>query len=230
MDKKYSQVIWLGLLVFYIVAFIKIDYWRKAAYGGDSWGYYVHLPATFIYHDLGDYTQSFEAVKKYDASLPDPKIDKYGVRPTPIGKFAVKYSQGLALLFVPFFAAAHLFCRLTAVYPADGFSLPYMLANGLAVLFYVFLGLFYLKKLLNRFYTEGVAWTIILTLAVATNLFYFTTYNIVMSHAPLFSCYCFLLFQNSNGFVRHPSVQLLSYAIDSEVVKTYRALQAVLPF
>ena len=103
MDKRFSQGIWLGIFIFYIAAFIKIDYWQKAAYGGDSWGYYVHLPATFIYHDVGDYTKSFEAVKKYDATLPDPKVDKYGVRPTPIGKFAVKYSHGLAFLLLPFF-------------------------------------------------------------------------------------------------------------------------------
>ena len=203
MGKSFSQLVWLGLLLFYIISFIKMDYWRKAAYGGDSWGYYVHLPATFIYHDIGDYSKSFEAVKKYETSLPDPKIDKYGVRPTPIGKFAVKYSHGFALLLLPFFAAAHLFCSLTAVYPADGFSLPYMLANGLAVLFYVFLGLIILKKLLNRYFTEGVVWTIILTLTVATNLFYFSTYNSIMSHAPLFACYCFLMYA-TDSFYRTP--------------------------
>lgn len=211
MSKRFSQVIWLSLLVFYIISFIKIDYWRKAAYGGDSWGYYVHLPATFIYHDIGDYSKSFESVKKYDETLPDPKIDKYGVRPTPIGKFAVKYSHGMALLLLPCFALAHLFCSVSSVYPADGFSLPYMLANGLGVLFYVFLGLFYLKKLLNRYFTdgtsrygrEGVVWAIILTLTVATNLFYFTTYNSVMSHAPLFACYCFLMYA-TDSFYRSP--------------------------
>ncbi len=203
MSKRFSQVIWLSLLIFYIISFIKIDYWRKAAYGGDSWGYYVHLPATFIYHDIGDYSKSFEAVKKYDETLPDPKVDKYGVRPTPIGKFAVKYSHGMALLLLPFFALAHLFCNVSSLYPADGFSLPYMLANGLAVLFYVFLGLFYLKKLLNRYFTEGVVWTIILTLTVATNLFYFSTYNSVMSHAPLFACYCFLMYA-TDSFYRTP--------------------------
>lgn len=203
MQKTLSRLIWLGIFVFYILSFIKLDYWRKAAYGGDSWGYYVHLPATFIYHDIGDYTQSFEAVKKYDASLPDPKIDKYGVRPTPNGLFAVKYSHGLAVLLLPFFAGAHLFCQLTSMYPADGFSAPYMLANGLAVLFYVFLGLIFLKKLLNRFFTERVVWAVVLTLVVATNLFYFTTYNSIMSHAPLFACYCLLLFA-TDSFYRSP--------------------------
>ncbi len=200
MKKTLSSFIWLSLFVFYILSFYKTDYWRKAAFGGDSWGYYVHLPATFIYHDIGDYTKSYEAVKKYDASQPDPKVDKYGVRPTPIGKFAVKYSHGLAILFLPFFAVAHLFCKITMLYPADGFSLPYMLGNGFAVLFYVFLGLFFLKKLLNRFFTEGVTWAVILSISVATNLLYFTTYNSIMSHAPLFAFYCFLLFATDSFY------------------------------
>ncbi|MBL7817554.1 MAG: hypothetical protein JNL70_21290, partial [Saprospiraceae bacterium] len=198
-----NRLLWASLILFYIAAFIQIDYWRKAAYGGDSWGYYVHLPATFIYQDIGDYSKSFEAVKQYDANLPDPKVDKYGVRPTPIGKFAVKYSHGLAVLFLPFFIVAHVFCKWTGLYPTDGFSMPYMLANGVAVLFYVFLGLFFLKKLLNCYFTEGVTWAIVFTLAVATNLFYFATYNSIMSHAPLFACYCFLLF-TTDSFYRSP--------------------------
>jgi hypothetical protein len=204
MNKLFTRLMWFSIFSFYILSFIKIDYWRKAAYGGDSWGYYVHLPATFIYHDIGDYSKSFEAVKKYDANLPDPKVDKYGVRPTPIGKFAVKYSHGMAALLLPFFAVAHVFCKLTALYPADGFSLPYMLSNGLAVLFYVFLGLIFLKRLLNRHFTEGVTWAVILSLTVATNLFYFTTYNSIMSHAPLFACYCFLLFA-TDSFYQSPN-------------------------
>jgi hypothetical protein len=200
---RLNSFIWLSLLAFYLLSFYKTDYWRRAAFGGDSWGYYVHLPATFIYHDVGDYTKSYEAVKKYDAAQPDPKVDKYGVRPTPTGKFAVKYSHGLAILFAPFFAIAHGFCSLTKLYPADGFSPPYMLANGFAVLFYVFLGLFYLKRLLNRFFTEGVVWAVVLSISVATNLLYFTTYNSIMSHAPLFACYCFLLFA-TDSFYRSP--------------------------
>lgn len=203
MQHRLSSFIWFFIFGFYILSFYKTDYWRRAAFGGDSWGYYVHLPATFIYHDIGDYTKSYQAVKKYDASQPDPKVDKYGVRPTPIGKFAVKYSHGLAILFAPFFAIAHTFCKITALYPADGFSLPYMLGNGLAVLFYVFLGLFYLKKLLSRFFTEGAAWAVILSVSVATNLLYFTTYNSIMSHAPLFACYCFLLYA-TDTFYRSP--------------------------
>ncbi len=200
---RFNSFIWLSLFVFYALSFYKTDYWRRAAFGGDSWGYYVHLPATFIYHDIGDYSKSYEAVKKYDATQPDPKVDKYGVRPTPIGKFAVKYSHGLAILFVPFFATAHLFCIITNHYPADGFSEPYMLSIGLAVLFYVFLGLFYLKKVLKRYFTEGVSWAVILSVSVATNLLYFTTYNSIMSHAPLFACYCFLLFA-TDSFYRSP--------------------------
>jgi hypothetical protein len=45
-------------------------------------------------------------------------------------------------------------------YPADGFSLPYQLAIGLASLFYLFLGLFYLRKLLQKLFKDDLAATI----------------------------------------------------------------------
>ena len=204
MQKGLSKALWFFIFTFYIAAFFHINYWQKAAYGGDSWGYYVHLPATFIYNDIGDYDKSFAAVKKYAPYQPNPKDDQYGVRPTPIGRFADKYSHGMAYLLLPFFAAAHLFCKITALYPADGFSMPYMLGIGLAVLFYVFSGLFLLKRLLNRYFTEGVVWATVFSLAIATNLLYFSAYNSIMSHGPLFACYCFLLYA-TDTFYRSPS-------------------------
>ena len=78
-----SKIFWIGISVFYLSAFFQLGYWKKAAFGGDPFGYYVHLPATFIHQDVGDYSKSFEAVKKYDFGLPDPKVDKYGIKPKP---------------------------------------------------------------------------------------------------------------------------------------------------
>ena len=74
----------------------------------------------------------------------------------------------------------------------------------LAVLFYVLSGLMVLKRLLNRYFTEGVAWATVFSLAIATNLLYFSTYNSIMSHGPLFACYCFLLYA-TDTFYRSPS-------------------------
>ncbi len=192
------------ITLFYLVAFYKCHYWQQAAYNGDSWGYYAHLPATFIYGDVGNYEQTINAVKKYAPGLPDPRVDKYGVRPTPTGKYAIKYSQGLAVLWLPFFAVAHFFCTTTHFYTADGFSAPYMLLVGLSVIFYVLLGLWFLWKVLLRYFDEKVVLMTLLALSLGTNLFYFTVYNNLMSHALLFSLYCCLIYA-TDSFYRSPS-------------------------
>ena len=203
-NRHSSKIFWIGISVFYLISFFQLDYWKKAAYGGDPFGYYVHLPATFIHHDVGDYAKSFEAVKKYDAGLPDPKVDKYGIRPTPSGKYAVKYSLGMAYLLSPFFLMAHIYCVSSSAFPADGFSLPYMLSLGLGVLFYVGLGLMLLVKVLRRYFTEGVVISVVLTLTLATNLLYFTVYNNLMAHAPLFAVYALLIYA-TDSFYQNPN-------------------------
>ena len=75
-----------SLLIIYLFAFYKCDNWYKEACGGDPLGYYAHLPATFIYEDVGDYSKTFAIIKQYDRNAVDPKADIYGVRQTPAGK------------------------------------------------------------------------------------------------------------------------------------------------
>jgi hypothetical protein len=199
-----KRFFFIFIALFYFIAFYKCNYWQQAAYNGDSWGYYAHLPATFIYGDVGNYEQTINAVKKYAPGLPDPRVDKYGVRPTPTGKYAIKYSQGLAVLWLPFFAVAHFFCKMTGFYAADGFSAPYMLLVGLSVIFYVLLGFWFLWQVLIRYFDEKIVLMTLLALSLGTNLFYFTVYNNLMAHALLFSAYCCLIYA-SDSFYRSPS-------------------------
>ena len=196
--------IFICIGIIYVFAFYKCDNWHKAAYGGDSWGYYAHLPATFIYGDVGDYGKTIAKVLEYDPGMQDHRIDKYGVRPTPSGKYAIKYSHGMALLWLPFFTIAHFFCKISNFYPADGFSKPYMLMVGLSMIFYVLIGLHFLWKVLARYFEQKVVFFTIISISLATNLFYFTVYNNLMSHAMLFAIYCGLIYA-TDSFYRMPS-------------------------
>ena len=193
-----------SLLIIYLFSFYKCDNWYKEACGGDPLGYYAHLPATFIYEDVGDYSKTFAIIKQYDRNAVDPKADIYGVRQTPAGKYAIKYSHGMALMWLPFFAIAHLFCKISSFYPADGFSSPYMLMVGLSVIFYVLLGLHFLWKILAHYFEQKIVFFTIISIALATNLFYFTVYNNMMSHAILFAIYCGLIYA-TDSFYKTPS-------------------------
>lgn len=139
---------WLFLCLFagYLFAFVQIGQWKISIYGGDSWGYYAHVPASFIYHDVGDYDKTIKAIQVYNPSQ-KPKEDLYGVRPAPTGQYAIKYSLGFAYLLAPAFFIAHSYCRLTGHFLADGFSPPpYALLNCLSVLLFAFIGLHFLFK------------------------------------------------------------------------------------
>jgi len=117
-----------------------------------------------------------------------------------------KYSPGISILLCPFFLLALLSAKLGG-FAADGYSKIFQFTIAFAVLFYVWLGLVFLKRLLNRY--NYVPWlvslTIILTL-FGSNLYScaITSYSPSYAHCYLFflvSLFCYqatLLFNNNN--------------------------------
>jgi hypothetical protein len=180
------------LSLFYLVSLGYSERSRASLDGSDSWGYYVHLPAAFLYHDTGEYSKTIAAWQSNYANKPDPRKDAYGIRPTPTGKFAVKYPIGLAILESPFFLAAHVFCLLGGG-PADGFSAPYSWAIALSSLFFAILGLFFLYKSLRFYFKEKVSLFAIATIGLGTNLFFFVAYTPGMAHPVAFCLVAYLL-------------------------------------
>lgn len=125
-------------------------------------GYYVYLPAAFIYHD---FTFSFfnEVSKKYYYPSYNPPTGNFinafdGIRVN-------KYFPGVSLLWMPFFLLAHLLALLFH-FPADGYSDVYQYAIGVAGVFYTYLGLKFTKKILSHFeipsFIQSITLTIIL--------------------------------------------------------------------
>jgi len=199
----------------YALAFFYFGQWKSVFYRSDAWGYYLHLPATLIYQDGGDYSVSIAAWRTYNPSDPDPRADKYGLRPSPTGKTVNKYPVGVALLQSPFFALAHAWCLITRQFPADGFSRPYLLLAGLSTLFYALLGLFFLEKTLRRYFSETVVRWTVGTIAFATNLFFFSTFSVGMAHPYLFFGFALLIWatqrwyesrETKNQVLLHPAI------------------------
>jgi hypothetical protein len=148
--------LFLGFLLSVLIVFFSSrelnSPWHRFI-AGDGFGYYAYLPAKFIYADTNYEFKWFNKVyDKYYAVKTNSSADENFLVKYKDRKIN-KYYQGLSLLWLPFFAIAH----LSAVffdYPTDGFSLPYQLAIGFASLFYLFMGLFYLRKLLLKMYAE----------------------------------------------------------------------------
>lgn len=159
----------------------------EATLAWDVSGYYLYLPALFIYHDLEQVAFLPEIIEKYQPSFsPDQAF------PIENGNQVMKYSAGMAVLYAPFFAIGHVAAKLTG-YPADGFSLPYQAAIHLGGVLAAILGLFFLRKTLLRYFPERtVGWTLLL-IALGTNFFNYATFDAANAHCWLFMLLALLM-------------------------------------
>jgi hypothetical protein len=148
----------------------------------DKAGYYVYLPAFFIYN--------FQAEK-----LP-PGIDTAtgGGFAIQNGKIRTKYTYGVAFMQSPFFISCHLFSKNFG-YPGDGFSLPYHKAIDVAAVTYSLLALLFLYLFLTRYLGKKVSVLTVFCLYIGTNIFYYSIFETGMSHVYsffLFSCFLYM--------------------------------------
>ncbi len=157
----------------------------------DVMGYYMYLPATFIYDDI----------KIKDKQWVDDVIEKY--KPTSTfyqavkqddGSWVLRYTSGLALVSSPFFFAGHSAAKIMG-YPQDGFSLPYQWAMVIGALFYSLLGLWLCRQLLLHFFDDKLVALLLLILVAGTNYFQIVVYAGTMPHSYLFTFYAILLLQ-----------------------------------
>lgn len=167
-----------GILAIFIVMIwvnFNIKRWKEAnVIDWDVTSYYGYLPAVFIHHDL-----------KLDFT--DADIDGYKNRhqfwpeTAPNGGKVIKTTMGMAILYAPFFFVAHTMATLKD-YETDGFSEPYEKYIHLSSLFYLILGLIFLRKVLMRFFNDWVVMMTLIFITIGTNLFFYTTTEAAMSH------------------------------------------------
>ncbi len=148
----------------------------------DVVSYYAWLPAAWIYQDV-----YFDFVQ----TLPPDFEGRIWVHPTPAGYHSPKMTMGLALLWTPFFALAHL-AASAGLAQATGYSTPYAAGIFLAALFYLFFGLWFLRKLLLEFFSDTVTSLVMGLVLLATNLMYYVVSEPGMSH--VYSFFLFSLF------------------------------------
>jgi len=135
------------------------------------------LPAAFIYDDL-----SLEFLKEGG-----DKLGKhFWGKESPTGKVVIITSYGMSVLYFPFFIAADSVADLFG-YPADGYSKPYCFALVMSSIFYLLIGIIFLRKLLLKYFSNlVVAITLIITV-LTTNLLWYVTSEATMSHVYSFA-------------------------------------------
>ena len=192
-----SPLFWVLFICCAISLSANIRYrWRGKAknevIASDGIGYYSYLPATFIYND-----PTFSYYKDINRKYKDN--DQNGPFMTMVDdKLLNKYYYGEALMVAPFFAGAHLYGNLFNL-DNDGFAPHYQIAVGLACLFWVMIGLYYLAKYLANFVSPRTAAITSGLIYGGSNLFYYTIFEPSASHPYSFTLVaCFIYFAHKS--------------------------------
>lgn len=178
-------------IVFVVITILSItnNLGRWKAEGGviihDVYAYYAYLPATFIYHDLKlDFVENSHHNGQF---ILWPKI-------TEDGNKIFTSSMGMAFLYLPFFLPAHVYAAATDFAP-NGYSEPYKFALMFSSVFFLIIGLIYLRKLLRKYFSDLVTAVVIIVIPLSTNMLWYTVVESAMTHVYNFSLITIFLYQ-----------------------------------
>jgi hypothetical protein len=141
----------------------------------DAAGYYVYLPATFIYQwDMHKIAGGMDTLTGRGFTLDTAKEVIF-----------TKYTSGVAFLQLPFFGLTHLYCQLSGT-KADGFTQPYVNSLLFSGVFYMLAGLFLLCKVLQAYYSKTASILASIALVACTNLYFYGIEHPGISHVYTF--------------------------------------------
>ncbi len=170
----------------------------ESSFGYDAFTYYGYLPAAFIYKDLKKQRFVDSIMDKY-RFIPNHKPFVHEKSGNPV----FTYSSGLALVYLPAFALAHVLAEPLG-FPADGFSLPYQVIIQFWSILGVLVGLWYYRKLLRRYFSDSTAAWLLILLVFGTNFLNYTGIDVTLTHSWLFSFFVGLMLA-SDQYYRNPS-------------------------
>lgn len=188
---KYA--LFICFFVVTVTAFKFYPKWEKkgteATLSWDASGYYMYLPAIFIYDDIKKCNFKDSILQKYQ---PTPDFQQAFFHEKS-GNYVMKYSSGLALVSLPFFAVGHWWASTSDIYAADGFSYPYQISIGVGFLLFSLVGLYFLRRVLLKFYKDKTVAILLLVYVFGTNYINYAAVDQAMTHSTLFTIYALLL-------------------------------------
>ncbi len=235
--KKITGNVFNGVIVkyatFLIAALVLFYSWQHGRYNGnyinsDGKGYYAYLTAIFIYQDL-DYNFIDEYEMKYYAP------GSYFNFKREIGDDVANVTfAGVAVLWVPFFLVAHV-SSMVMGYPTDGYAPLYQYAIGFAAVFYLFLALWGIKKLLELYSVKKYHIILVQILIVfATPIYFYTTVDASFTHLYSFSMitlfYYYMKRYFMDGRAKHLYMTSLVFGFIVLIRPTNLMVIAALPF
>ena len=144
----------------------------------DGHGYYMYLPAFFIYHDPRmTFLDEIDDVGSFSTTYFQSNT----------GAMVDKYTMGTALLQLPFFLVAHLITLLLNPIGATGFTEYYQIANGVSAAIWYFIGAVFAYKTVCKYIPKKFALLAVIVCTFGSNLFHYATYDASFSHVYSFA-------------------------------------------
>jgi hypothetical protein len=212
-------IIILAVYITVIIYLLPVDITIK----GDGQGYYDYLPSIFIYKDFPN--KGIDNSNEISARVKN--LDMY----IDYGTCKInKYPCGTALLMSPFFVGANLLAPELKT-AQDGYSAPYQKAIYLAALFYLMLGLIFLKKLLELYgIPKGIIFLTQVLAAFGTGLTHYTYCDSSYSHVYSFFAITSFLFFTKSYFLTKKNKWFLFAALSLGLVVLLRQMNILIIF
>ncbi len=228
-----SRITVFCIAAIYVLSLFFFQPWNHGIVkGADPYGYYCYLPSIFIHDDLLSQEKTLAARLQYakgdytPASENPLGIDETFVSPT--GNQVGKYTVGMAVMLTPFFLIAHFLASLSG--DADGFSNMYRYCIDSAGFIYLTLGLILLIPVLRRYFSDAISAAALILIGLATNAFFYATYQPSMSHGTLFFLYSLLIYASMKWHIEPTKKMSIAIGIAAGMITLIRPNEMICLF
>lgn len=157
----------------------------------DSFGYYMYLPQLLIHNDL-DLKDQDALRHRMEGNITTSTF--YQANELPDGRWQLRYTSGMAIMYLPGFVAGHVAAKL-GMAEAHGYSRPYHQGILWWSLLVAVTGIWTLRAVLLRFLSDSRSAFVLALIVLGTNYMVHVTLagQAVMPHNYLFTGYALLI-------------------------------------
>ncbi len=220
-DKKIS--LFVIIVLFGIIVALRFIYPPVNVLSWDVFGYYLYLPAKFIHHDLGLAYQDWlnKLITQYQTTG-----TLYQAYIGPTGQWVMKYSVGMAVMYLPFFFISHWIAGLMG-FPMDGLSLPYQYGLAIGGLVYSLIGLIYFRKILLKYFSDNISASVLIVTILGTNYINQASVGNLLSHNFLFTLFAVFVWYTIKWHEEKKVIQIALISLVGGLITLIRPTEGV---